>query len=135
MAGETKYSYFKMAVFALNGIASQSRLPLLASLLFGIFFLALSLILLTVYLYQLVFSGLVSERIFDIVLLSGFTGVQLLAIAMIAEYVGRIYIESKARPHYIIRSIHCHPACPKPITKPHTQAFLSTPVSNIVSDL
>jgi len=134
VAGETKYGFFKMVAFAMNGIISHSRIPLLVPFVFGIFFLALSLILLTVYIFQLLLSDFVSERIFDIVLLSGFAGIQLLTIAVIAEYIGRIYIESKARPHYIVRSIHGSSANKKNIIKPHTQTFRSTPVRDAISD-
>lgn len=121
VAGKTKYSFFKMVAFAIDGITSHSRVPLLAALFFGIFFLMLSSVLLFVYFYQILFTDYPSGRIFDILLLSGFSGIQLLMIAVIAEYVGRIYIESKGRPPYIVRSIQSSIHDEKRDFKPHLQ--------------
>ena len=43
-------------------------------------------------------------------LVFGLLGVQLLLIALLGEYVGGIYTESKARPYYVVRDVHRSPA-------------------------
>lgn len=101
--GESQYSLRKMISFALDGITSFSITPLrlVTALGFIITFLSVSMalyILIMKFGYQTTIPGWASI-ILPIYLLGG---VQLLSIGIIGEYVGRIYIESKDRPRYII---------------------------------
>ncbi|HVV68980.1 MAG TPA: glycosyltransferase family 2 protein [Gammaproteobacteria bacterium] len=103
-AGKTSWNYWKLWNFALEGITSFSQMPLqfasylgiivaLTSILYGIFFLIRTL------LYGNPIPGYPSLMVS--VLFLG--GVQLIALGVIGEYLGRVSDESKQRPIYIIR--------------------------------
>lgn len=103
-SGESKYSYGKMVSFALDGITSFSVKPLHLATLFGMTVSLLS------FLYGLfaIFMSFFTDRV-----ISGWTsvivsvlfigGLQLLMLGILGEYLGKLFIESKKRPIYIIR--------------------------------
>jgi len=103
-AGESKYPLKKMLSFALDGITSFSIKPIRLVTVLG-FILFLVSVIATIY-------GLISKFMGNTV--SGWTsliisvwfigGVQLLAVGLIGEYIGKIYREVKHRPLYIIES-------------------------------
>jgi glycosyltransferase involved in cell wall biosynthesis len=102
--GETKFNYWKLWTFAIDGITSASTVPLrvwsylgggiaLLSLLYAIY-----LVLRTV-LYGVDVAGYPSIMVATLFL----GGVQLLSLGVLGEYVGRILVEVKHRPIYIVR--------------------------------
>lgn len=104
LAGRTSWNYWRLWNFALEGITSFSQVPLrvasyigisvaLVSLLYGLF-----LVLRTLLLGNPV-SGYPSLMV--AILFLG--GVELMALGVIGEYLGRVYEETKCRPLYIIR--------------------------------
>lgn len=101
--GESKYTFGKMLAFALNGITSFSITPLRIVTALGFLFTFFSVVM-AVYIvvmklvYQATVPGWASV-VLPIYLLGG---IQLLSIGVIGEYVGRVYMESKRRPRYII---------------------------------
>jgi dolichol-phosphate mannosyltransferase len=102
-AGETKYPLRKMLRFSLDAIASFSHLPLqvatyLGFLISGIAFLAIPVVIVL----RIVGSYLPGFGSITIAILM-LGGIQLIAIGLIGEYVGRIYDEVKRRPLYIVR--------------------------------
>jgi dolichol-phosphate mannosyltransferase len=102
-AGETKYPMRKMLRFSLDAIASFSHVPLqlatyLGFLFSGVAFLAIPIVV-ALRLAGSYLPGFGSITI--AVLMLG--GIQLIAIGVIGEYVGRIYDEVKRRPLYIVR--------------------------------
>ena len=102
-AGESKYTIRKMFSFALNGITSFSIRPLRFSIYLGAIFASLSFIYgiyaLIVYLFgQSAITGWTS--ILMSVLFIG--GLNLLMLGIIGEYLGKLFIENKKRPNYII---------------------------------
>ena len=103
--GESKYTLPKMISFALNGITSFSITPLRIVTALGFIFTIFS-VLMSVYILvmKLVYETAVpgwASAVLPIYLLGG---IQLLSIGIIGEYVGRIYMESKRRPRYIIEA-------------------------------
>lgn len=105
--GTTKYTLSKLLRLAFDGIFSFSVLPLRAATLFG--FLAMSASgLFAVY---AIYARFFLER--SALAFTGFTallvaivflfGVQFLMFGILGEYIGRIYEETKARPHYIVK--------------------------------
>jgi polyisoprenyl-phosphate glycosyltransferase len=104
LAGETKYPFKKMLRFALDGIFSFSQIPLKFSSALGflcsiVSFALMLFVLGQKYFYpQTVVQGWTS--LFVACLFLG--GIQLIAIGILGEYVGRIYDEIKARPLYIV---------------------------------
>jgi dolichol-phosphate mannosyltransferase len=102
-AGETKYTLRKMLRFSLDAIASFSHLPLqlatyVGMLSAGVAFIAIPVVV-GVRIFDSYLPGFSSITI--AILLLG--GIQLIALGVIGEYVGRIYDEVKHRPLYIVR--------------------------------
>jgi polyisoprenyl-phosphate glycosyltransferase len=101
--GKSRWSFMKLASFALDGFVSFSSLPLkvwsylgalvsLAAIAYGIYFLVRSL------LFGVDVPGFPSL----IVSIMFFAGVQLISLGIIGEYMARIYEEVKARPLYVV---------------------------------
>jgi hypothetical protein len=102
-AGKTKYPLGKMVSFAIEGITSFSYLPLRLASILGII-LALSSLGLTVWVLVVKISGQSvpgwTSTVLPMYLLGG---VQLLFLGIIGEYIGKIYLETKRRPPFIIK--------------------------------
>lgn len=102
VAGKSKYSPAKMLALALDGITSLSVKPIRLITLFGIIVAAFS------------FVGIIWSIIVQITgnsipgwasltsILCFLGGVQLISLGIIGEYIGKIYLETKARPRFII---------------------------------
>lgn len=105
LAGTTKYSFGKMLRFALDGITSFSTV-LLRAAVFGGFIAVIAAIFYAVYILVVFFfhdSSLVTgwSSLMLTVLFMG--GLNLIALGIVGEYIGRIYTEVKNRPLYILR--------------------------------
>jgi dolichol-phosphate mannosyltransferase len=103
-AGETKYTVTKMVRFSLDAISSFSHRPLQLATLLGFAISTLAFIAIPVVVaLRLAGSYLPGfSAITIVVLLLG--GIELIAIGIIGEYVGRIYDEVKGRPLYLVRA-------------------------------
>ncbi len=104
-AGESKYPLKKMLALAFNGISSFSVKPISLILGLGVFIIIVSLLAL---LYALIsyFTGHVVAGWTSLILSIWFLGgLQLLAIGMVGQYIGKIYIEVKQRPRYNIEKV------------------------------
>ena len=104
-AGESKYPLKKMLSFAFDGITSFSIRPIRIVTMLGFFIFAFSLCF-TLYTFVVKLLGYTvpgwSTIVASIWLLGG---LQLLALGIIGEYIGKIYAEVKARPKYIVEQI------------------------------
>jgi len=105
-AGETKYPLRKMIALALNAITSFSVFPIRMIAVIGILICFLSIIgsvwvLFSRFVLEQTVSGW-SSIVLSIFFLGG---VQMLAIGIIGEYVGKIYLEAKGRPKFFIEKI------------------------------
>jgi dolichol-phosphate mannosyltransferase len=102
-AGESKYPFFKMVRFALDGLTSFSRAPLRLATWMGFLVSGVALAAIT---YALVLRLFTNNwvtgwtALFIAVLFIG--GAQLLSLGVIGEYIGRIYGETKRRPLYLV---------------------------------
>jgi dolichol-phosphate mannosyltransferase len=103
-AGETKYTLSRMLKFSLDAISSFSHRPLQLATLLGFLISTLAFVAIPVVIgLRLAHSYLPGFGTITIaVLLLG--GIQLIAIGIIGEYVGRIYDEVKGRPLYLVRA-------------------------------
>jgi len=101
-AGETKYTLRRMLRFSLDAITSFSHLPLQLATYAGIFSAGLAFIAIPVVILLRIFGSYLPGfgSITIAILLLG--GIQLIALGVIGEYVGRIYDEVKHRPLYIV---------------------------------
>ncbi len=104
-AGESSFNGWKLWNFALDGITSFSTLPLRVWLYLGIFISFLSFLYGSIIVIKTLFFGVdipgYASILASILFLGG---IQLIGIGVLGEYIGRIYIESKKRPIYIIES-------------------------------
>lgn len=105
-AGETKYTLRRMVTFSLDAISSFSHRPLQLATLVGFVCAGIAFVLIPLVIaLRLAGSYLPGFGSITIaVLLLG--GLQLMAIGLIGEYVGRIYDEVKGRPLYLVRTRH-----------------------------
>ena len=103
-AGETKYTLRRMLTFSLDAISSFSHRPLQLATFIGFLCATLAFVLIPVIVgLRIAGSYLPGFGTITIaVLLLG--GIQLMAIGLIGEYVGRIYDEVKGRPLYLVRA-------------------------------
>ena len=103
-AGKTKYPLRKMIKLASDGIISFSTKPLKIIGAIGIISIFISIIILVYALlsYFLKWNSLTAGWTSLMVAITFFAGVQLVSIWMIAEYIARIYDDTKKRPEYII---------------------------------
>lgn len=105
-AGQSKYPLRKMLALSLDAITSFSVLPLRVISLIGIFVSGGSLAVSTWALWAALFTDRVLPGWASTVLPIYFLGgVQLLALGVIGEYVGKMYLEVKSRPRYMIESV------------------------------
>jgi dolichol-phosphate mannosyltransferase len=102
-AGETKYPIRKMVHFALDAIASFSNVPLQLATVAGFVCAALAFLAVPVAIVFRIFGAFVPGVTTTVVAVLLLGGIQLMAIGLIGEYVGRIYDEVKRRPLYIVR--------------------------------
>lgn len=101
-AGESKYPLRKMLSFAAEGIISFSIKPIQLIMELGVLLFTVSIILL-IYFLVAYFQGRTVQGWTTIVISTwAIGGLQLLAIGIIGEYIGKVYLEAKARPKYII---------------------------------
>lgn len=104
VAGETKWSFWKLLKYSIDGIVAFSTTPLLISALFGILFCIFALIMIVFIIVKtLVFGDPVSgwPSLVCIVFLVG--GVQLFCTGILGIYLSKAYMETKGRPLYIIK--------------------------------
>lgn len=104
--GESKWNYWKLWNYALDGITSFSTFPLKLSTYFGLLvtllaFLRGGWILVRTLVFGIDVPGYAS--LMTAILFFG--GVQLISLGIIGEYLGRIYLETKQRPLYVVKQI------------------------------
>lgn len=105
VAGESKYPLKKMIALAFTGISSLSIKPISMILGLGVVFICFSL-LAAVYALFSYFTGAVVPGWTSLILSVWFLGgVQLLAIGLVGQYIGKIYMEVKQRPRYNIEKV------------------------------
>ena len=104
-SGTTKYSIAKMFSFALNGITSFSIKPLKLAVLLGVFISAISFCYALYVLYVAIFTDATVQGWSSVILSVLFIGgINMILLGIIGEYIGKLYIEGKKRPYYLIKS-------------------------------
>lgn len=104
-AGESKYPFRKMLSFAFDGITSFSVKPIRFILALGTFIFLISIIILLYSVARYVIGRTVLGWSSLMVSIWALGGLQLLAIGVIGEYIGKMYLETKGRPRFAIQEI------------------------------
>lgn len=102
LAGKSHYSLRRMLKLAINGITSLSTKPIHLISYFGIFVMLLSLIGIIWSVVSFFTSSTVAGWASLVTIICFFGGAQILCIGVIGEYIGKIYMEAKERPRFII---------------------------------
>jgi len=104
-SGKTHYPFSKMLSLALNAVFSFSRLPMKLATFFSTFFLLVSLGTIIYVVLSLIQGHTVAGWASTLLIFAVFSGIQMMVLAIISEYVGRIYTQVQNRPLYIIDEI------------------------------
>lgn len=102
IAGESHYPLKKMLGLAFDGITSLSVKPIRMITSVGVIISILSLIIICWAIITHLFGNSIAGWASIIAMISFFGGLQMICIGIIGEYIGKIYLETKSRPRYII---------------------------------
>ena len=102
-AGETKWNFWKLFKYAIDGIISFSQAPLSIASWFGMVMTLLSfLFLFLIVIRKAVFGDPVAGWASTICVIVFIGGIQLFCLGIIGQYIAKAYLETKTRPHFII---------------------------------
>ena len=103
VAGETKWSFWKLFKYAIDGIINFSQVPLSIASWSGLLMTAISFIaLLFIIIRRLAFGDPVAGWASTVCVIIFIGGVQLACLGIMGQYIAKTYMEVKHRPHYII---------------------------------
>lgn len=102
--GETKWSFWKLFLYAIDGIVAFTTAPLAIASFMGVLFCVLSFVLIVVTIIRkLVFGDPTSGWPSMVCIISLISGVQLFCLGIIGQYMSKTYMEVKNRPIYLIK--------------------------------
>ncbi|MBQ8612506.1 MAG: glycosyltransferase family 2 protein [Oscillospiraceae bacterium] len=103
-AGETKWNFWSLMLYAIDGIIAFSTAPLVISSLLGMLLCLLAFVMILVIIIRtLVFGDPTSGWPSLVCILLMVSGIQLLCIGILGQYLSKTYLETKRRPLYLIR--------------------------------
>lgn len=102
VAGQTKWSFWKLFWYALDGFTAFSTMPLIISAIIGILFGIVAFVLLVIGLV-LTFTGSGTVWLYITALIFFVSAVQLVCFGIMGEYLAKAYLEVKHRPVYIVK--------------------------------
>ena len=103
VAGETKWSFWKLLLYAVDGIVAFSTVPLIVSTMFGILSCLASFVgILFVVIRKLIIGDPIQGWASTICIILLMGGIQLLCTGILGQYLAKTYLETKKRPVYII---------------------------------
>lgn len=102
--GETKWSFWKLFIYSIEGITAFSTVPLAIASVMGVFFcLAAFLMIIFILIRSLVWTDPVGGWPSLVCIICMVSGVQLLCIGIIGQYLSKTYLEVKHRPIYLVK--------------------------------
>lgn len=102
--GETKWSFWKLFIYALDGIIAFSTTPLAFASIMGVLFCILAFIfIIFIFVRALIFGDPTSGWPSLVCIISLVSGVQLFCIGIVGQYLSKTYLEVKKRPIYLIK--------------------------------
>ena len=103
VAGETKWSFWKLLMYAVGGIISFSNVPLMAITWFGLAMTGIGfVVLMMIIIRRVLFGDPVAGWASMICVIIFIGSIQLLCTGIMGQYLARVNMETKKRPHYII---------------------------------
>ena len=103
VAGETKWSFWKLFKYAIDGIINFSQAPLSVASWFGIIMTGFSFVaLIGIILRKLIFGDSVTGWASTICVIILIGGIQMFCMGIMGQYISKMYMEVKNRPHYIV---------------------------------
>ena len=104
VAGETKWSFWKLFKYALEGITAFSTMPLILSSIIGLIFcLAAFILIIAIIIRTLVYGDPTSGWPSLACIIMLVSGIQLFSLGIIGQYLSKTYLEVKNRPVYIVK--------------------------------
>jgi glycosyltransferase involved in cell wall biosynthesis len=104
VAGVTKWSFWKLFLYSIEGIIAFSTAPLVIASIIGMLFLLIAFILIIVIIVKTLAFGDPTAGWPSLVCIIFFvSGIQLFCIGIIGQYLSKTYLETKGRPIYIVR--------------------------------
>ncbi|MGM9660014.1 MAG: glycosyltransferase family 2 protein [Faecousia sp.] len=104
VAGETKWSFWKLFLYAIEGIVAFSTTPLVISSVIGLLCCVLALVMILVVIVRtLVFGDPTSGWPSLVCIMLLLSGIQMLGIGIVGQYLAKTYLETKRRPIYLTR--------------------------------
>jgi glycosyltransferase involved in cell wall biosynthesis len=111
-AGETKWSFRRLLNYGVDSLLSFNNKPLRMAIYLGFLFFSISF----AYMVWIIVAALLAPHgngtpgyVTTIAAIVGIGGLQMFTVGVIGEYVGRIYYESKQRPHYLVKETEAGP--------------------------
>lgn len=104
VAGETTWNFWKLFIYAIDGITAFSTAPLVMSAVIGIIFCLISFILIVlIILKTMIYGDPVSGWPSLVCIIFMVSGIQLFCMGIMGQYLANTYLETKKRPIYIIK--------------------------------
>lgn len=104
VAGETKWSFWKLFLYSLDGIVAFSTMPLAISSVMGLIFCLISLLMIFVIIIKtLIFGDPVAGYPSLVCIIFLIAGIQLFCMGIQGQYLAKAYLETKKRPNFIIK--------------------------------
>ena len=113
--GKSGFTFQKLVLHAINMVTSFSTLPLRVASLTGLATVAFGVVLLIFILVQWLLGGIPVRGftlLFSIIVI--FSGVQLLSLGILGEYIARMYLRSMGRPPYVLKGTNSDPSTSRP---------------------
>lgn len=107
-AGETKWGFWKLFRYSVDGIVNFSNTPIRLSSYLGLILTAVSFAAIIVEIIRaLVFSDPVAGWPSLVCIITFIGGIQLFCMGIMGQYISKTYMEVKRRPHYIVKETNC----------------------------
>lgn len=113
VAGTTKWNFWKLFKYAIDGIVNFSQVPLSLASWFGIFMTFFAFVMIVfIVVRKLLFGDPVAGWASTICVIIFVGGIQLFCLGIMGQYIAKIYMETKGRPHYILAESNIDGASP-----------------------
>ena len=104
LKGETKWNFWKLLLYSIDGITAFSTMPLSIASFMGVLFCVLAFVLIIfIVIRTLIFGDPVSGWPSLVCIISLISGVQLFCLGIVGQYLAKTYMEVKKRPIYLLK--------------------------------